>query len=201
MCSSDHINTVDQWFSSDDCFNNLFPSPIRDLAARHWTPLPIAKEAANFLVTHPNVKILDIGSGVGKFCLAGAYHFPLAQFDGVEQRASLVTLAENVRQKTAFKNVHFIQANFTRIDFSQYDHFYFYNSFYENLIGTDTIDDSIAYSTKHFNTYNQKLFKQLNKMPAGTRIATFHSTEMEIPPNYHIVGEGTDTELKFWIKV
>jgi len=32
---------------------------------------------------------LDIGSGVGKFCLAGAYYKPSASFFGVEQRKDL----------------------------------------------------------------------------------------------------------------
>ena len=39
--------------------------------------------------------------------------------------------------------------NFTQLDFKNFDHFYFYNAFYENLAGTDKIDDSIDYSVNY----------------------------------------------------
>jgi len=79
------INT-ESWFSSDAHFNHLYPSSIRLLAQRHWTPLVVARKAANFLAAESNVKILDIGSGVGKFCLAAAHYKPKAFYYGIEQR-------------------------------------------------------------------------------------------------------------------
>ena len=63
------------------------------------------------------------------------------------------------------------------------------------------IDDSIDYSGELFNYYNRYLFKQLEKKPAGTRLATFHSMEEEIPQGYHVVGSEMDNLLKFWIKI
>jgi protein-L-isoaspartate O-methyltransferase len=64
---------IDCWFSSDEQLHYLYPKPIRALAEKHWTPLSITKIALEFLVPHPGAKVLDIGSGVGKFVLAGAY--------------------------------------------------------------------------------------------------------------------------------
>ena len=40
-----------------------------------------------------------------------------------------------------------------------------------------------------------------NKKPGGTRLATFHSLEDEIPQSYHEVGSEFDNLLKFWIKI
>ena len=91
--------------------------------------------------------------------------------------------------------------NFTEIDFTQFDHFYFYNAFYENLIDNDSIDQTVKYSPELFNLYNRKLYKQLKILPAGTRIATFHSSENEMPNSYQVVGVGLNEDLKFWIKV
>ena len=195
------IKDTEKWFTSDEQFNQLYPLSVQMHARKHWTPLSVARKSANFLAAEDNVKILDIGCGVGKFCLSAAYYKPKAFYYGVEQRKGLTNLAEIARGMLGLKNIHFIYGNFTLLDFRNYDHFYFYNAFYENLAGTDKIDDSIDYSGELYNYYNRYLFKQLEKKPPGTRLATFHSTEDEIPPGYHVVGSAYDNLLKFWIKV
>jgi predicted RNA methylase len=194
------INT-ESWFSSDVEFNKIYPPKIQALARRHWTPLDVARKAAKFLATNNNSRILDIGSGVGKFCLSAAYYEPKAFFYGVEQRRNLVNYAEQAKEILALKNVSFINGNFTQLDFTKYDHFYFYNAFYENLAGTDKIDDSIDYSGELFNYYNRFLFTQLEKKPTGTKLVTFHSLEDEVPSSYHAIDLETDSLLKFWIKI
>src|SRR6185503_13210320 len=140
-----------KWFSSDAHFNALYPLAMQNIAGRHWTPLAVAQRASNFLAADNNAKILDIGSGVGKFCLAGAYFKPNAFYCGVEQRKSLVYNAETAKQILSLENVSFIHGNFTQLDLKNFDHFYFYNAFYENLSGTDKIDNSIDYSVELYN--------------------------------------------------
>lgn len=189
------------WFSSDDQLNEIYPLSIQSKAYRHWTPLNVARKASQFLAAENNVRILDIGSGVGKFCLAAAFYKPKAFYCGVEQRESLIYCSNVVKQRLHLKNVSFIHANFTQIDFRNYDHFYFFNAFYENLAGTDKIDNSIDYSKELYHYYNRYLYKQLEQKPAGTRLATYHSLEDEVPGGYHIVGSEMDNLLKFWIKI
>jgi len=191
---------LDNWFNSDYQFHQLYPEQIQGLARRHWTPLSVARKAALFLAAETGVRILDIGCGVGKFCLGAAYYKPDALYFGVEQRKNLVERAEEARERLGFYNVSFLHGNFTELDLRDYDHFYFYNSFYENLQETDKIDDSIAYSAELFHYYNRYLFRQLDRMPSGTRLATFHSLEGEIPPGFQVVGTGMDNLLKFWVK-
>ncbi len=195
--SSQHL---DNWFNTDEQFHQLYPVSIRLLATRHWTPLHITRIVAQYLAPTDNVRVLDIGSGVGKFCLTAAHCMPSASFFGVEQRKELVEHAETARKTVGLPNAHFIHRNFTRLDFKAYDHFYFYNSFYENLVATDKIDDSIAYSTELYNYYNRCLYKKLEEMPARTRLVTFHSLEEEIPPGYHLVEARAESMFKFWIK-
>jgi SAM-dependent methyltransferase len=191
----------EKWFYSDTEFNTLYPLSIQALARYHWTPLSIAQKAATFLAGEGNVSILDIGSGVGKFCLAAAFQTPNALYYGVEQRKSLIDIAEGARKSLQLENVIFMHGNFTQLDFRKYDHFYFYNAFYENLDGTDKIDDSIDYSGELYNYYNRYLFKVLQKKPEGTRICTLCSLENEIPPDYQVVKSEMNGLLKFWIKV
>ena len=198
--SADKTNIVNP-LRSDYEFNQLYPPSIQALARKHWTPLLVAKKAAEFLAAEKNVRILDIGSGVGKFCLGAAIHRPYATYVGVEQRKELIDYAEATRHMLKLENVSFIHDNFTQVDFTRYDHFYFFNSFYENLNGTEKIDERIEYSTELFDYYHRYLFKQLEKKPAGTRLATFHSVENEVPDGYLVMGSAISNLLKFWIKV
>jgi hypothetical protein len=191
----------ESWFTSDIKFDQLYPLEVQVLARRHWTPIAVAGKAADFLNTGNNARILDIGSGVGKFCLTAGFYHPQAIYHGVEQRLSLIHKAETARQILGLENVQFIHGNFTTIDFRNYDHFYFYNAFYENLVGTDKIDNSIVYSGQLYNYYNRYLYNVLDQKPAGTRLATYHSMEDEIPKSYHEVGSEFDNLLKFWIKI
>lgn len=188
-------------FSSDFAFDLLYPEFIRKRSACHWTSLDIARQAARFLAADGDVRILDIGSGAGKFSLAAAYYQPGAVYYGIEQRQGLHYYADKVKQILQLENVYFKHGNITQVDLRDYDHFYFYNSFYENLPGTDKIDNTIDYSPSLYDYYNRYLYTQLTLLPAGTRIATFHSLEYEIPPDYHVVGSEQNELLKFWIKV
>lgn len=191
---------LDKYFTEEARFCQLFPLPIQQLNKAHWSPLLIISRAVSFLASEPGTNILDIGSGCGKFCLAGAYYKPDAIFTGVEQRHYLTEHAKAARQKLGRLNVQFITGNFTRIDFRAFDGFYFYNSFYENVAGADRIDDSISYSLGLYSYYNQILSSKLNETKAGTRIVTYQSLGFEIPPGFQLEDIQADGQLKFWIK-
>ncbi len=186
-------------YSSDDNFDLIYPASVRKYANRHWTPLKVAMEAAEFLAPSAGARILDIGSGIGKFCLAAAHSRPLSSFYGIEQRVDLVDIAERARLKLELHNVGFEKGNFTSLDFSRFTGFYFYNSFFENIT-TGKIDYKVDHSLDLYNRYNLNLFRQLDKCPDGTRLATFHSLENEIPPSYYTVKSDAEGQLKFWIK-
>lgn len=191
----------EKYYNSDKQFNELYPLTIKNLASRHWTPLDVAEKAANYLAAKENVKILDIGSGVGKFCLSAAHFKDNAWYYGIEQRKNLIEYAVNASETLQSSNVSFIHGNFTQLNFKKFDHFYFFNAFYENLSGTDKIDNSIDYSGELFNYYNHYLYRQLEGKPSGTKLATYHSLEDEIPHNYYEVGSDFNNLLKFWIKI
>jgi len=187
-------------YVNDAGFDWLYPEKIQQLSRRHWTPLSIAKTAARFLANEPGKKILDIGSGVGKFCLVGARFYPETSFYGIEQRKELHQFALEAKAATQTRNVNFIHGNFTQEDLSAYDGFYFYNSFFENLVDQDQIDDKVEYSTSLYNYYSRFLFKKLESSASGTRLVTYHSLEDEVPPCYQLVDASTDLMLKMWIR-
>lgn len=192
---------LQKWFASDGQFHQLYPEPVRAQANMHWTPLHVARKAAEFLTADKHKRILDIGSGGGKFCLAAAYYCPEGIYTGIEQRASLVANAEEANRILGLPHVTFLHQNILDTDLAAYDHFYFFNAFYENLDDSFRIDELLTYSRELYAQYNRHLFRQLEKKPPGTRIVTFHSTENEMPGNYMEVSVSADELLKCWIRV
>ncbi len=187
-----------RYLRSDEDFNALYIEEMQLLAPRHWTPIHIAELAAGFLGDEGS-KILDIGSGVGKFCLAAACYAPQARFFGVEQRDYLVEHALKAKQTLGLTNVTFINANFTQFTLQEFNHFYFFNSFQENIDLEDKIDDSFGYSWSLYEYYNRYLHVGWHRMPPGTRIVTYHYFRA-MPDGYHLVESHMDGDLNFWIK-
>jgi len=183
----------------DGTFNGLYSPKIRELAARHWTPVDVAKMASQYLVESSNDKVLDIGAGAGKFCLVGAA-CTNGRFYGVEQRESLVRISNSLAKKHGIQNVEFIHANIDQVSFEDYDAFYFYNSFYENLDQSCPIDNSILPNRDLYYTYTKYLRDQLQKMPIGTRVVTYWSGWDEIPLSFNMEYTACNGLLNFWRK-
>jgi len=184
----------------DRSFNALYPPNIRRLAQHHWTPVEVAKMAAEYLVESPRQKVLDIGAGAGKFCLVGAT-CTSGMFYGVEQRESLVDISNKLAKKHNIQNVEFIHANIKQISFSDYDSFYFYNSFYENIDTSCPIDDSVPQHTELYHSYTEYLRNELGKLPVGTRIVSYWSGWEEIPDSFDLEYTACDGFLNFLRKV
>jgi SAM-dependent methyltransferase len=188
-------------FTRDDCFDKFYSPGIQQLSERHWTPSNISKRAAAYLAEDDGAQILDIGAGVGKFCLIAAQQQPSCHFYGIEQRKNLVHFAEKAGKKLALGNVTFLHGNFTNIDLSQFDHFYFYNSFYENLVDEECrIDEHVTHSVALYDYYTQFLRSVFTQRPSGTKIATYYSYKEVVPDDYRLVNNNENTFLRFWIK-
>ena len=191
--------TAENYFDSDAAFNKVYTGYIEKLSERHWTPVDIAQQASKFLA-NTGAKILDIGSGAGKFCLVGAHSAPNAHFIGIEQRRHLVEAASGAQKKLGIKNASFIHGNFTQLDLRQFDHFYFYNAFYENITPFGRIDNDIEHSDALFYYYVDYLYNELLKRPPGTKIVTYQSFHGEIPHGYEMVDSRYEGDLNFWMR-
>lgn len=185
---------------TDKYFDRIYPETLRELSNRHFTEVEVAIKASQFLVTKPKQKILDIGSGVGKFCfVAGSYTD--AQYTGVDYRKNFVQLCNHLIIKYGFKNVNFIHSDIKDIDFENYDNFYFFNSFLEHKDETAQIDETVSVNIENFKKYFEFLFKQFEALPNGTRIATYHANSIQIPNSYILLGSHFDGQLKCWEKM
>lgn len=188
------------YIKNDYSFDHFFPTNIRDLSKRHWTPLAVAKEAAQFLSASADARILDIGSGIGKFCIIAAHFCPHVSFHGIEQREELINFSLAAKEFFQKDNVEFIHGNFTQLELDKYDHFYFYNSFLENIDDTDRIDQQIDYSHSLYAYYFNYLFNELDNRPSGTRLVTYDGSISQIPSSYQLMKVSHFSSLKMWIK-
>lgn len=184
----------------DTDFNAIYPAKISSLARKHWSSVSVSKLASEFLVDRPGTKVLDIGSGAGKFCMIGATNTK-GHFTGVEQRAELVELSTQLSESYRIHNVKFIHANITSIKFTDYDAFYFYNSFYENIDMLNSIDDTVRLDIQLYHQYSVHLVEQLASLPVGTRLVTFCSPLIIIPQSFKLQDSTNGGLLKFWEKV
>jgi predicted RNA methylase len=185
---------------SDEDFNTIYPIRLQKKAPFHFTPVAVAKRVAQYLVDKPQTRVLDIGSGVGKFCMIGSVCTE-GYFVGVEQRPTLFSVANRLVKKHKLSNLEFINANITSIDFTQYDAFYCFNPFFENLRPKEKIDNSIELNKIFFHTYAIYVREQLEKMPINTKLATYYSFLEEVPDSFQIQDMELDGKLKLWRKI
>ena len=194
-----YLTQPQNYFFSDAAFDNLFPIHIQKLSAIHWTPINVAITAARFLTRQPNARVIDIGAGVGKFCITGSF-FTNGHFTGIEQRKNFVTIGRKVIKQFGLNKVELLDGNFTEIDLSQFNGIYFYNSFHENIVLADSLDEQVDRSSELYNLYTQHLLTQLKQMPVGTRLAPYWLSITEIPACYKMYESHYSNLLKLWIK-
>lgn len=185
---------------TDKEFDAVIPEKFRAIATTHWTPVAIARLAAEYLVQAPGTRVLDIGSGVGKFCIVGALH-TTGHFTGVEQRHELVDVANEIAASYWISDVSFLKKNVMSVNFSDYDAFYFFNSFHENVDLINKIDHNQTLSEERYHSYSTYVCAQLARMPVGTRVATYFSPLDIIPGNYRLQHTLVGGALRFWERV
>ncbi len=183
----------------DKQFDSIYPKEMQKLSKRNFTPINIAIKASELLVQKSKMKILDIGSGVGKFCfIASAY--TNADYYGVEYRKDLVELSNNVKKQLQISNVNFINEDITKINFERFDAFYFFNSFQEQFDESARIDNSVDMHPANYFKYEDYLFNEFANLKEGTRIVTYHVRTKQIPKSYKLVSEHFEGLLKCWEK-
>ena len=192
-------SNTSQYFFSDATFDSLFPVYIQNLSAIHWTPLDVAVVAARFLAPDAGARIIDIGAGVGKFCIAGAAATK-GTFTGIEKRKKFVLNGNKAIKQLDLKNVTLLHGNFTDMDISTYTGVYFFNSFHENIVPSDSLDNETDISPDLYYKYSEHLFSQLSNMPVGTRLATYWLSTNEIPGCYTLCESHFNNLLKLWEK-
>jgi SAM-dependent methyltransferase len=184
---------------SDQEFDQVYSIHQRWVSSRQWTPVAVAARAARLLTNDGREAVLDVGSGVGKFCIVGALATK-ALFKGVEQRPHLVSSARAAARRFGTQRAVFFEGDFTMIDFSVFDGFYLFNPFEEQLRNgvVNPIDRTIELSPRLFRHHLQGLMRKLGEARRGARVLTYYGHGGPMAPGYSLVHSepaGMDTLL------
>jgi SAM-dependent methyltransferase len=185
---------------SDEEFDAIFPFEMRELSERHWTSVFVAKISSDYFCNRHPVKVLDIGSGAGKFCFVGATLHPTSQFHGIDIRKHFIDFSNKLKEEYQVHNASFFHKDVLQIDFSGYDAIYFFNSFQEKIDASSIIDRDSAVSVEMYIAYTNHIFNELNKVPIGTKLVTYYSEDFYVPSSFKLLSTHINGELKFYLK-
>ncbi len=187
----------------DKAFDALFPAWASAPVGTYWTPVAVARRVARMLAHLGVRRVLDVGSGAGKFCLAGAAKAPDIEFVGVEHRERLVQAAQSLGEQWGITNARFAHGDATDMSWTDFDAFYVFNSFAENdFAAQDRFDDAVTLSHDRRVTEVKRVAQLLAARPVGCIIVTYHGLSGPIPGSYdlrHAEAIGTGW-LRVWTK-
>jgi hypothetical protein len=184
----------------DDEVDFIFNPIFHQYADRHFTSIYIAKLALAFLTEKGASHILDIGSGVGKFCIIAGMMTDLP-LTGIEYRELMVNEANKLAQEAELTHVQFIHANILECSFDDYSGFYMFNPFLEQIDETATMSSDLETSISLYRKYHQHVAHQLSLQPAGTPLVTYYVPENTIPSSFVKQKTLLQGTLIFWEKI
>jgi SAM-dependent methyltransferase len=165
-----------------------FPAAVRSVSRVFWTSVGIARRAAD-LLEHLGVRrMLDIGSGPGKFCVVAAARAPSIEFVGIEHRPQLVALAQSLAAEAGVANATFSVGDATRVPWTDFDALYVFNSFAENdFAADDQFDRTVELSRARHIAEVRRVARRLADAPVGTVLLTYHGLSGPIPSSYELL--------------
>lgn len=193
------ISKIYNFIENDSEFDKVYPSRYQKISKIHWTPVEVIKTTVEWLEENKALRILDIGSGVGKFCILGSIVSKLT-FVGVEKRKNLFLQSKKIAAFFKTKNVFFINDNITNINFQEFDAFYYFNPFCEQIAHSDWIDQEPDFSEEKYKNYEDYVISELSVMPIGAKVITYCSNDFILPSSFRLKNMMYDGQLLLWIK-
>jgi SAM-dependent methyltransferase len=169
---------------ADELFDRIYAPPLARISRLHWTPVAVAKRAAQLLGCDAGQTVLDVGGGAGKFCIVGALTSQ-ARFVGVETRDYLVQVGRAIIQGHGVDRVELVHADVLQVDWSGFDGIYLFNPFCE------APPQELAV---------RRAERRLWQARSGTRVVTYHGFGGTMPSGYRLLARepaGTN-QLELW---
>ena len=189
---------------SERWVDQFLPTDLRRLSSQHWTPLPVTRRAAQWIRELGIGSMVDIGSGVGKFCVATALAAEDCTFVGVEQRPRLVREAARLAETFGVQDrVTFVQGTLGELELPLASAYYLFNPFGENLHGrADQIDAAVELSKARYERDVSFIRTLLRQAAYGTYVLEYNGFGGEMPPGYRPVraDRNLPSPLRLWRK-
>jgi len=194
-------NALEQHIALDDeVFDQLYTVEIRKLSRVHWTPVGVALRVAELLAPEPGMRVLDVGSGVGKVCCVGALASG-AVWDGIERDSRRVAAAiKTARVLRVDQRARFTCGEMTTLDWADYDSLYLFNPFEADLFASELFDPQVVFP--RYSECVAETEERLAELRSGARVLTYHGFGGEMPSCYELSSRekiGSD-HLNLWIK-
>jgi SAM-dependent methyltransferase len=186
---------------SDRHFDAVFPASYRRVSDLYWTPVDVAVRAALLLAAKPDASILDVGAGIGKFCIVVAALLPRVRIRGVEHRPHFVDIAREAARKMDVA-VDFAHGTLDGEGASRVDGIYLFNPFAENFTPREhRLDESVELSEERFWKDVEGTERFLRAARVGTRVVTYCGWGGEMPPEYRLRRrEHSGGTIELWVK-
>jgi SAM-dependent methyltransferase len=187
----------------DDEFDRFLPGPLKDVSHLYWSPLAVAQRAAEWLDEAGIQRVLDVGSGAGKFCVAAAI-FGRCRFIGLEQRPFLVDAARGLaRLFEVDDRVRFVRGELGVARVPAADAFYLFNPFGHYRFETEPLMETHLLSIQRQRLDDIAAAERLLQGAAvGTWLLTYNGFGGRVPNGYRAIRTDSTfrNALRLWRK-
>jgi hypothetical protein len=188
---------------TDRAFDRLLPEALQVVSHEYWTPLHVAVRAARWFEEMGVRSVVDIGAGVGKFCVAAALASS-CRFVGLEQRGWLVDVARSLVDAFDLgERVDFVVGALGEARVPDADAYYFYNPFGENLFFDGHLDKEVELGDERYDRDVAAAESLLRNAPLGTYALTYNDFGGMMPRAYRLLrtDRHLPRDLCLWRKV
>ena len=170
---------------ADDAFDRFLPPPLREVSQQYWTPVPVVRRVASWLRDAKARTVVDIGSGAGKFCVAGAL-LTRCRFIGVEQRESLVDTARGLAETFGVdERVTFVHGGFNAATTPAGDAYYLFNPFGPYAFSAARFaEPDVVFTPATHRADIAAAIEFLARAPHGTVVITYNGFGGKFPSGY-----------------
>lgn len=186
---------------ADEAFDALLSARARFKSAAHWSKVAVAQQAAAWLDEAGARRVLDVGAGLGKFCIVTAL-WTGRHVTGVEQRPHLVEEGRALAAKLD-ADVALVLGDLATMEPSGFDALYFYNPFAEHVaVEQERYDDTVPMSMERYLRHARVVERWLRALPVGAHFVSYNGLGTRIPTSWEVTAELTvaGSLLRRWRK-
>jgi SAM-dependent methyltransferase len=185
---------------TDPELNALLPAAVREASRVYWTSAAVARRAAQIFADLGVRRVLDVGSGPGKFCVVAAAWAPGIKLVGVEHRVQLVEIARSLAAQLGVTNVTFQVGDATEMPWTAFDGIYVFNSLAENDFAAEAqFDATVELSHARHIAEVKRVLLRLAEAPEGTVLITYHGLSGPIPSSFELLHK--EAAANGWLRV
>lgn len=190
------------------------PEPYRRVSSFFWTAMPIIERMVSWLDELEVGDIVDIGSGVGKWCVGAALiDRHKRRYFGLEHRAELVAVAKDlahhfgVEDRVSFHHgevTGLLQAPGPIAHLPPAPAFYFFNPFGENTaVDDERLDQTVELTEARFHRDVAAAEALLEVAVPGTWVLVYNGFGGRMPAAYEPVRTDFDGAfvVRLWRKM